>query len=135
MKSKTMLLLTENSHELKEVTLTRYHDISSELTEIYRFLNCRTIDCTTTKIGTRIYDVICDDEGLLKDNVIFTLFEGEEPRISGNMLLTQYNIEGENIGLSQEDINYIRKHKIECAYTTIRHQDKYIKAISFVKRD
>lgn len=41
-------------------------DTPGGLAEWYRLINCDLIDITTHNIGGRSYDIIADDEGLLR---------------------------------------------------------------------
>ena len=43
-----------------------FHDT---LENIYKILDVETIDVAVRKIGNFTYDIICDDEGLLKDSL------------------------------------------------------------------
>lgn len=43
-------------------------EITDDLYTYYDILDCRCIDITHVKIAGHVYAVVCDDEGLLKDN-------------------------------------------------------------------
>lgn len=53
--------------DFREITIT------DELHEFYRVLDCDLIDITQVSVGGFVYDVVCDDEGLLKDGCIPTI--------------------------------------------------------------
>lgn len=89
------------------------------LEEIYKLLNCSTIDIVKRKFFGKEYFVVCDDEGLLKNNSIIStiIFDEEHGGIKqdlvGNLLIC--NIEededGElNLG-SLEDLDYLNLNR------------------------
>ena len=64
----------------------------SNLEELYRLLNCRTIDIVKRPFGNKYFNVIVDDEGLLKDNFIPSAFsvaktKGTQLDLVGNLLV------------------------------------------------
>lgn len=109
MKNITMLLLKENGY--KEFKNYKIKDITEELETIYKEINCQTIDITNF-LGTNgvLYDVICDDEGLLKSDFSIILYKNYEPYIAGSVLISKSNDKGENIGLNQDDIVYLENN-------------------------
>lgn len=113
---KTMLKIDINSHKLEEVEMILTKTTTEELHQIYELLECNLIDITVTKIGKTMYAVICDDEGLLKANHTITLFEDNQPRLVGRLLITMYNGEGENIGLTKEQIQEIKENHLMLGY-------------------
>lgn len=99
-----MVLVNENGASKVEV--------EPSLDEYYRLLGCDTIDMVDRRLGYnrshKDFTIICDDEGLMCD----------EPRISaidnlgkvmlvGNLLVTQCNGEGENVGLTDKDADFV----------------------------
>lgn len=55
----------------------RDHALNDTLDEYYAALHCTCIDIVTRKIGHRKYAIVCDDEGLLKDNPFITAVSKE----------------------------------------------------------
>lgn len=45
-------------------------DFKDDLTCFHSLLDCRCIDCVKIRIDGMVFDAVCDDEGLLKDNPI-----------------------------------------------------------------
>lgn len=80
-----------------------------DLPELYRLLNCDCIDITSRKIGKHYYDIICDDDGLLKDSPTVTAIDVKtcRPMLVGNLLITKHNVEGENVGLTEKQVKEI----------------------------
>ena len=62
--------------------------------------------------GVRLrYDVICDDEALLKDPVPYpVIFMDGNPWLHGPLLITQHDKMGENIGITENDIAFIKRN-------------------------
>ena len=42
-------------------------EIENKLADYYRELQCTVIDIQERKIGKKVFDIICDDEGLFKE--------------------------------------------------------------------
>lgn len=84
--------------------------IKDDLDEFYKIIECSTIDIVSRKIGNIYYDIICDDEGLLKDSpIVSVVSEDGSPLICGNIIICNSE-EGELTSLKKEDIDSIRKH-------------------------
>lgn len=76
-------------------TRTFYRTIVSTLDDIYANLKCDCFDIATRKIGDTYYDIYCDDEGLLKENLnISAINRNGEVMLVGNLLFTQHNAGG-----------------------------------------
>ena len=58
----TGVLVNPDEKTVKKVT------IEKSLDSYYKTLDCSCIDIVTRKIGGRRFDIICDDEGLYKDD-------------------------------------------------------------------
>lgn len=114
MKTIKMLKIKENSHEIEYIKMKDFKGDIQQLNEIYKILNINTIDITDIKIGRNWYSAIVDDEGLLKNEVFYSLWRDEEPILAGNILLTKHDQEGNNIGLEDYDFEVIENnlHKI-----------------------
>lgn len=85
--------------------------IKDDLDEFYRLIECDTIDIVKRDIGGKCYCVICDDEGLFKQNPLPAIANQQTPNINvyGNIIITgEENNEGELTSLTSEDINRIR---------------------------
>ena len=81
---------------------------ANELKTIYEHLNCDIITIPRYLIGGRLYDIIADDEGLLKDDPIPSLFLDDEPALCGSFIITKYDDQtGDQIGLSEDDIHHL----------------------------
>lgn len=80
-------------------------DITDNLDTYYNLINCRCIDIIERKIGNKYYDIVCDDEGLLKDNPkISALDPTGQPMLCGNLVIVRNDGKGNLIGLTNNDL-------------------------------
>lgn len=74
----------------------------------YKHLECQYIDIAEREIGGVIYDIICDDEGLLVENPIPTACDHNgRPMLFGNLLICHHDDEGNETGLTEEEAENI----------------------------
>lgn len=81
------------------------------LQDYYKMIGCRYIDIVTRKIGRKVYDIICDDEGTFVDDPLISAIDDMgRVMLVGNLIICGLaDDEGELTGLSPEDIRYIKK--------------------------
>lgn len=93
----TMLYVHESAADFKKV--------EPSLQNYYQLLNCDLIDIVSIKFNGKFYDVICDDEALLKQPPLsFSVISKEgHPMIAGNILIC-LSEDGYEKGLSPEDV-------------------------------
>lgn len=78
------------------------------LEEWYRLLHCDLIDITERKIGGKYFDVICDDEGLFKENpIVSAVAKSGEARLVGSLAICNHDGEGHESGLTPDDVKII----------------------------
>lgn len=91
--------------------------IKNDLDTLYEEIGCRFIDVAVRKIGNKDFDLIVDDEGLLKENPICTCvslhYRWAKPQLVGNVIICNHNEEGEFTSLTKEEIEMIMNEKIE----------------------
>ena len=64
------------------------------------------IDIVSRRIKDTYFDIICDDEGLLKDNPRITAVDTEgNPMLVGNLIFSHTDENGETIGVTDEEID------------------------------
>lgn len=86
-------------------------DIEDNLDVFYELIGCRCIDIVHRKIGHKYFDVICDDEGLFKDDPIVSAIDTNfHHMLVGNLIVSKSDGEGNLIELSDEDIKQILRH-------------------------
>lgn len=105
------ILIDKTKRNSKVVTF------EDELHELYRLLDCDCIDITSRKIGDKYYDIVCDDEGLLRDNIRVTAYDVKgNPALVGNLLIMNHDEMGELLSLTEEDILNVEKYVHTCMF-------------------
>lgn len=61
--------------------------MEDKLQNYYNALHCDCIDITQIEVEGVEFDVICDDEGLLKENITPSIYINDDYMIFGNVLL------------------------------------------------
>ena len=85
------------------------------LEQMYKLIDCSSVDCVSLP---KNIDIWTDDEGLLKSDssVIRYLVkesddsDGFELHLAGKSLILSTDEEGNTIGLSKDQINWVQKH-------------------------
>lgn len=87
----------------------------SNLQFYYRLLRVELIDIREFELEGKFYDAICDDEGLLKDKPIPSVFNKKgEPVLVGNILICRNDPEtGVEKELTNDDAKIIMRHIVE----------------------
>lgn len=124
---KGILIDVNDGGKFKEVVL------ENKLENIYELLKCNSIDIVTAKIGNSYCDIICDDEGLLKNgNILSAMNESKDYLLVGNLLITGSNEGGETISLTDEQINDVFNNE----YTVIgcnEDGDSYVTSVLMIE--
>lgn len=85
-------------------------EIEAELDKFYAILRCNTIDIVIRKIGGRAFNIVCDDEGLLKDSpIISAVSKLGQPTLVGNLFICNH-YKSNLVSLSDADIEHIHNH-------------------------
>ena len=78
-------------------------DFEPNLDWYYQHLECDTIDIAERKVGGEYVDIICDDEGLLKEDWLPSAVDWEgRIMLAGCLLLCKHDGEGGETGLGDE---------------------------------
>lgn len=97
-------LLLDAYKGLEVVDINDFHDILDAI-------NAGCFDVIRLQIGSddkAIYDIYCDDDGLFKSDTTATAYSKNlEPLLVGNLLIAQSDDSGEQIPLTNDDIEYI----------------------------
>lgn len=84
---------------------------ADNLQNIYNLLDVDLIDVTERQIGNFTYDIVCDDEGLFRQDNLPSAFNGkQEVQLVGNLLLVNHDEEGNFASLTDEQIADLRNH-------------------------
>ena len=87
--------------------------IKNDLETFYKTIECDYIEVARRKIGGKYYDIICDEEALLKSNPLVSAFSlDEEPMLVDSLIICNSN--GENFSsLTKQDIERILKRVVK----------------------
>lgn len=96
-------------------------DIEDTLDNWYEKLYCNTIDIVVRNIGGKDFDIICDDEGLLKPNSVSMIGKNMKPMLVGSIGICNSE-EGELKPLSDEDVSLILENVF--GYVEVENIDK-----------
>lgn len=99
--------------------------IKNDLDTYYKMIQCNCIDIVERKIGGKVFDIVLDDEGLLKENPIPSMIE-KNGRIMlvGNLLICHHDNNGNLTSLDKEDKDLIEKNIIPIIY-----KGKYLRVV------
>lgn len=103
-----VLLDTERAH-VERAT------IPANLDSYYKHLDCTTIDIVSRTVGGKRFDIICDDEGLLKEDVCISALDRDyNPMLVGNLFVCKHDSDGNENSLTDAEISHILRyvHKI-----------------------
>ena len=83
----------------------KFKEIEDNLDVFYDIIGCDTIDIVTRTINGAGYEIICDDEGLLKAGPVVTAVSRDgRPQLVGGLIVAKYGGNGELAGLAPEDV-------------------------------
>lgn len=98
----TGVLVNVNTGTVKEVT------IEANLDSYYKTLDCTCIDIVVRKLGPYRFDIICDDEGLLKANPrVSATGPNGQPMLVGNLFFCHHDEEGNTTSLHPDEVTFI----------------------------
>lgn len=90
-------------------------DDADKLNEYYRYLHCHCIDMVTIDVDGYAYDVVCDDEALLRQPLVPSLYISDEQVFFGNLAFVKIDEEGAEVSLDREDmiriLDFIERQK------------------------
>lgn len=96
--------------------------IENSLEGYYKALDCDTIDIVEREINGTYYDIICDDEALLKgDPLPSALDKLREPMLFGRLFVCHHDDEGELTSLSDEEVKSVLRRCEKGAYLDVRN--------------
>jgi hypothetical protein len=101
--------------------------IEKSLQGYYKALDCSTIDVVHATIGDREYDIICDDEGLLKQDYILTAINpAMNTALSGNILVVKFDGGEDFESINDEDVINIENNIFTTKEKTEKLADKLL---------
>lgn len=82
--------------------------IECSLKSYYRALDCDCIDVVNRRLGGHRFDIICDDEALLKADPIPSAFDlDDQPALFGSLFFCRHDSSGNPVSLSDAEIGCI----------------------------
>jgi len=76
------------------------------------------------KIGRKVYDIYCDDEGLLKDKKYVTALCMDYPEVlCGDLLIAKHDYAGNTIGLTDKEAEMIMKAFLPLNPSAVQEQE------------
>ena len=85
-------------------------DLKDDLEVFYKELNCDTIDIVRRKIGNRIYDIVCDEEGLFHDGYISMMdVKSQSPMLVGRLFICRHD-GPELASLTEDDVRHVKAY-------------------------
>lgn len=101
-----MYILTVEINKSRTALETHIRNIddTDKLNEYYRYLDCHCIDMVTINVDGYAYDVVCDDEALLRQPLVPSLYISEEQVFFGNLAFVKIDEDGASVGLDREDM-------------------------------
>lgn len=103
------VLVNTQTNEIKPYSFE--YEETKFLPNIYELLGCECIDIVSRKFGEHTLDIICDDEGLLKEDQSPSIFTFNRhnlvEQLVGNVFICSSNDEGESISLTEEQVQSV----------------------------
>ena len=86
-----------------------YLDSENILDEMYKIIGCDLVELVEIEVEGKFYDVYCDEEFLLKNNPVPTLFIDSEQILCGNLIFTTRDEEGNAADITNDDVKKLTK--------------------------
>ena len=100
------VLTLEVDHKIKAIIPhVRFIDSDNVLSELYRIIGCALVEVVQVKVEGKFYDVYCDEEFLLKEKPVPTLYLNDEQVLCGNLVFTTCDEDGKFGGVTENDID------------------------------
>ena len=99
------VLTLEVDHKNKVIVLhVRFIDSDNVLSELYKIIGCDLVKVVQVEIEGKFYDVYCDEEFLLKEKPVPTLYINAEQILCGNLVFTTCDTDAKRGSVTEEDI-------------------------------
>ena len=83
--------------------------IENSLEGLKEAIGCPFVTCTEIEIEGKKYELWSDDEALLNDNPVPTLYLNDDLILFGNVIMAKNDGEGETIGVTVSDVISLRQ--------------------------
>ncbi len=95
--------LGQNFLDSHEVLSIETIEDNNKLQGFYDLIGCRTIEMPDVEIDGHWYCAVCDEEGLLVNAPVPTLYINDEQVLFGNLVFCRIDEEGDSASLEHED--------------------------------
>ena len=102
-------VVTLEYHSNINLIMPHVKTMENSLKGMYKIINCDHATCTQIKIDDKFYDVWSDDEALLTDKPIPSIYINDDLVLFGNLIFATSDEEGATTGLSEEDMDRVLK--------------------------
>lgn len=97
-------------------------EVEPSLKEYYRLIGCDCIDIVVREIDGHPYNIVLDDEGLLKPNRITAMaltsdIFGNTERLAGTLLVFGVDEEWDLAGLDDDEVLQIQRHMVSAIFS------------------
>ena len=97
-------------------------EVEPSLKEYYRLIGCDCIDIVVREIDGHPYNIVLDDEGLLKPNRITAMsltsdVFGNTERLAGTLLVFGLDEECDLAGLDDDEVLQIQRHIVSAIFS------------------
>lgn len=87
-------------------------EVEDSIYTYYELLHCSLIDITGIQIAGKRYQVICDDEGLLRENPLPTIYRPDGTLVGACFVTGLADCEGNLTSLTDDDVANIARHLV-----------------------
>lgn len=86
-------------------------EVGECIDDYYKHLGCSCFDIAHRKIGNKYYDIFCDDEGLFKEDFIFSAIDPSGTgMLVGNLIFANHDDQGNTTDLTEDDVHNIMRN-------------------------
>ena len=114
MNEKIKVILLKPGQDASVIEISKKDN--SFLDDMYKHLECDTVDVAERKVDGKYFDFWVDDNGLFKDKLFTSCYNLENKEgychevLCGNILIANHDEEGKTTSLSEDDIKLIFKN-------------------------
>ena len=87
-------------------------DVKGTLQDYYRMTHCEAIDIATRTVEGTPFNIVVDDEGILRDDPKFSVYDMDgRPNLAGSVVVCgMADLEGNMTGLTEDDVDLLDSH-------------------------
>jgi len=98
----------------RETNMAKVVETDGKLDSLYKMCHCDCIEIVVRKVGGIPFNIVCDDEGLLKGDVMYTAFYSDgTPEIAGSICVFSCDDEwGDLAGLKSNELEVLMNRTV-----------------------